>query len=474
MAAKGYITNAASSRRFAGSLLVLYVLAFELIGGVALTIFLLLLDPEHTIVTNPVGYVLRYGLPIALVSALIFLRLYRGHAKAVAAALEVRMVTRANEPRFVDVAEQACTTLGVRFPRFGLIETPEPNALTVGEGPSAGLMVATRGLLDRLDDDELAAVFAHEASHIRQGDTRIFAANHALMRTAVLWQVNNPLRIEDWRQLVLLVLLPPFLVLLLAGGAVTMLSLGIARFARRGIKLSRDHVADGDAVRVTHFPEALLSALNKVGGRGAFPGSSRVEGLLFDGPADQEGGSHPAVSVRLKTIHELGKSLLDDSRQRRDTRVLSGPRFQQPRPQPRTLYPTDSAGRPLQQPPTPTVRQMALRFTDPEAYCQLQQATIAWWEWRISDRRNVFGITPRMVIPVAAACVFSLVFWWPGDNDLSKFGSSLDPSAIVELGQGVTSGPFCTGPSYSDGRCPEYDYSAAQIEAQQKQEKNQG
>lgn len=113
---------------------------------------------------------------------------------------------------------------------------------------------------------------------------------------------------------------------------------------------------------------------------------------------------------------------------------------------------------------------MALRFTDPQAFRQWQQATIAWWEWRTSDRRNVFGITPKMAIPVAATCVFSLVFWWPRDNDLSKFGSILSPSAIVELGQKVTSGPFCTGPSYPNGRCPGYDYSAAQLEALRKQE----
>src|SRR5205085_11351078 len=277
MAAHGYVTHAESSRRFAWALFLLYVLSFELIGTAALTLFLMIFDPEHNVFTDPLGYMLRYGLAIALLSVLMFRHLYRGHAKAVAGALDVQVVTRAEEPRFVTIAEQSCTALGVRFPRFGIIETPEPNALTVGEGPSAGLMVATRGLLDRLDDDELAAVFAHEASHIRQGDTRILAINHALMRTAVSWQLNNPLRIEQYKQLLLLIFLPPMLILLLAGGMVTMLSLALARFARRGIKLSRDHVADGEAVRVTHFPEALLSALRKVGGRGAFIGSRRYE-----------------------------------------------------------------------------------------------------------------------------------------------------------------------------------------------------
>ncbi|WP_114228269.1 MULTISPECIES: M48 family metallopeptidase [Sphingomonas] len=469
MAAKGYVSHAAASRRFAGLLLLLYVLSFELIAAFALTLVLLLVDPEHTILTNPLGYLLRYGLPVALLSAFMFWRLYRHHAEAVARMLDVRTVTCAEEPRFVTIAEQACTTLGVRFPRFGVIEAGEANALTVGEGPAAGLMVATRGLLDRLDDDELLAVFAHEASHVRQGDTRILAANHALMRTALLWQVNNPFRIEQWQQLLLVILLPPMLLLLLAGGGVTMLSLALARLARRGIKLSRDHVADVEAVRVTHYPEALLSALDKVHRRGAFAGSTRVEGLLFDGPADFEGGSHPGIAERLTAIRALGAGLMDPGRSRRDTRAPVRRRFgvAAPQEQRRVLYPADADGRPLQQPPTPTLQLLALRFTDPDAYRQWQQAQLAWWEWRGSDRRNLLGIKPKLIIPVAMAVVFSLVFWWPRDGDLGHAVRTFSPGAMVEWARTADSGPFCEGPSYPDGLCPGYDYSPAQRAAKQ-------
>jgi heat shock protein HtpX len=470
MAVSGYVSHASRSRRFAGLLFLLYVLAFELIGTAALTLFLLLLDPEHTILTNPMGYGLRYALPIAMLSTLMFWRLCRGHARAVTAALDVQLVTGEEEPRFVTIAEQSCTTLGVRFARFGVIEVPELNALTVGEGSSAGLLVATRGLLDHLDDDELAAVFAHEASHIRQGDTRIFAINHALMRTAVLWQLNNPLRIEQWQQLLLVVFLPPMLVFLLAGGMITMLSMELARFARRGIKLSRDHVADGEAVRVTHFPDALLSALRKVSGRGAFVGSRRYEGLLFDGPADREGGTHPALAERLKWIELLGVQLMSGLRQRRDTRAAACPRFGvQATRSTRTLYPMDGEGRPLQQPPTPTLRLFALRFIDPDAYRQWREATIAWWEWRSSDRRNLFGIAPKMVIPVIAASVISVLFWWPRDNNLGKFAATFSPATFVRTMEAINSGPGCIGRSYPDGLCPGYSYTPAQLDAKRRQ-----
>src|SRR4051812_3652641 len=258
MAVHGYITHAARNRRFTGWLFLGYVLAFELIGAFALTMILLLADPDHTILSNPGGYAIRYALPVAALAALIFSGLYRGHANRVTHMLGVRIVTRQQEPRFHQIAEEQCTALGVRLPRFGVIDAPEPNAVTVGEGPNRGLVAVTRGLLDTLDDDELAAVLAHEASHIRLGDTRLLAANHALMRTAVVLQMNNPLRFESWRQMIVPLIFPPMMLLMLASSAVTSMSMQLARAARRGLKLGRDYIADGEAIRVTHFPEALI------------------------------------------------------------------------------------------------------------------------------------------------------------------------------------------------------------------------
>ena len=266
----------------------------------------------------------------------------------------------------------------MRLPRFGIIEASEPNAVTVGEGPARGLIAVTRGLLDRLDDDELAAILAHEASHIRQGDTRLLAANHALMRTAVIMYMNNPLRMEDWRQMVIGVLMPPMLLLMLMGGAVTSFCIELSRAARRG-ELGRDHVADGEAIRVTHFPEALVSAIEKVGGRGAFAGSHSVDGMLFDGRADQEGGSHPAIQDRLDAIRRFGGDLINPARQRLDTRVQrrrcsAGGRAHLPQ----TAYPLDAFGVPLERPRPPSRYLLWVLLTDRELYMEWHNATVAW------------------------------------------------------------------------------------------------
>ncbi|WP_414899818.1 M48 family metallopeptidase [Sphingomonas flavalba] len=457
-AVHGYVTHARRNRRYTLWLVAAYILAFELTGAFALTMVLLLVDPDHTILTNPAGYALRYALPLALLSNWLFWRLYRGHAASVTRRLGIRIVERAEEPRFVALAEEQCTALGVRLPRFGVIEADAPNAVTVGDGPYRGLIAVTRGLLDRLDDDELAAVLAHEASHIRQGDTRLLAANHALMRTAVLYQTHNPLRFEDWRQVVIPLLIPPMLLIMLAGGAVTMASMQLARFARRALRLGRDHGADGEAIRVTHFPEALISALEKVGGHGAFPGSYAVEGLLFDGPSDHDGGSHPPVAARIAAIATLGREMMNPQRRRRDTRApraaaLPGfGRRGQAAARP-ALFPCDATGRPLEQPPTPTLAIAGLWFTNRAAYREWQAACIAWYEWRAGDRRNAAGLTPKLVIPLAAVSAFLIVFHWPADGDFGKLHRIFGPTMLVDLARDTHNGPFCSGPSYPDGTC---------------------
>ena len=460
MAATGYLTHAAKNRRQFAWVVGLYLLSFQMIGGLVAMLGLMLFDPAHMLLVDPFGYFARYALPIALIAGAMFWWIYQGHAESVAHRLAVVYPSRIEEPRFIRVAEEQCIALGVRQPRFGILEVPQPNALAVGEGPARGLIAVTRGLLDQLDDDELAAVIAHQASHIRQGDTRVLAANYALMRTAVLLQVNNALRFEDWRLLLLPILFPPMLLIMLLSGMITMASMQIARMARQSIKLSRFHICDGEAVRVTHRPDALHSALVKIGGKGAFTGSEAFDDLLFDGRNDSDGGSHPAVVERLQTIAKLGRDLMQSGRTRRDTRAASScptapvaPMFgrridpaafrnvvlpkELPRTRPRTLSQDEL---------------LKLILHDWKGYKAYLAHCSDFYEWRESDQRNFLGLKPEMRIPLAGVCAFMLVLYWPSDGNWRSFANRLSPGFFGEILE-PTRNTFCSGPSYPNGKC---------------------
>ena len=448
--ATGYVTHAKENREQFWLVIALYAIAIQLIGGLAAMLFIGMFDPANQLLVNPIGYFARYGLPMSLIGIALFLWLYQAHAADIIKRLKVNEVSRIDEPRFIRVAEEQCIALGIRVPRFGIIETPEPNALAVGEGPSRGLIAVTRGLLDSLDDDELAAVIAHECSHIRNGDTKLLAANHALMRTAVHLQVNNPLRFEDWRQLLLPLFLPPFMLIMLLSGMITMASMGIARMARRGLKLSRDHIADGEAVRVTHRPDALHSALMKIGGKGAFPGSGKFDELLFDGRADGEGATHPAVVDRLTAISTLGRDLMSPGRPRRDTRenvpveAPRGPVFGR-KIDPRSFRAAPPpAEKPIMKPIELTNQELTkLMFSDWKGYKLHVAQCAAYYEWRESDDRNFLGLKPEMRLPVAGLCAVLLALYWPSDGDYAKFAYRFSPAAWSNMfGMGDGGGTF--------------------------------
>ena len=58
-------------------------------------------------------------------------------------------------------------------PRIYEIESEAPNAFATGRDPEHSIIVATRGLLEKLDRSDIEGVVAHEMSHIRNFDIRL-------------------------------------------------------------------------------------------------------------------------------------------------------------------------------------------------------------------------------------------------------------------------------------------------------------
>ena len=190
------------------------------------------------------------------------------------------------------------------------------------------------------------------------------------------------------------------------------------------------------------------------GGRGVFHGSARVEGLLFDGPADHDGGSHPSINDRLDAIATLGQELMNPARSRRDSRGPAQPKFGR-RPRAVALnYPLDASGKPLEKPRPPATNIFWLYLTDRETFREWHNACIAWEEWQLNERRNVIGLAPKLIIPLIASCAVALYIYWPKDGNLTRLIGTFNPAEMVDIARMVNSGPFCSGPSYPDGKCP--------------------
>ena len=84
-----------------------------------------------------------------------------------------RPVTRAENPRLWNLLENLAISRGMRMPRLAVIDTEARNAFASGLSLDKGSITVTRGLVQALDDRELAAVLGHELTHIRNGDARL-------------------------------------------------------------------------------------------------------------------------------------------------------------------------------------------------------------------------------------------------------------------------------------------------------------
>ncbi len=78
------------------------------------------------------------------------------------------------EAKLYHVVEEMKIAAGLNFmPKVYIIEANYMNAFASGYSEQSAMVAITRGLMQKLDRDELQAVMAHELSHIRHGDIKL-------------------------------------------------------------------------------------------------------------------------------------------------------------------------------------------------------------------------------------------------------------------------------------------------------------
>jgi heat shock protein HtpX len=85
-----------------------------------------------------------------------------------------RVVTPQEEPRLHAMIERLAALAEMPKPKkIAIMETHVPNAFATGRNPKNAVVAVTRGLLNRLSEQELEAVLGHELSHVKNRDVMV-------------------------------------------------------------------------------------------------------------------------------------------------------------------------------------------------------------------------------------------------------------------------------------------------------------
>jgi heat shock protein HtpX len=167
-------------------------------------------------------------------------------------------VTPAEAPQLYRMVEGLAARAGLPMPALYVIHEDQPNAFATGRSPERGAVAVNTGLLDLMDEHEVAGVIAHELAHIKHRDTLIMAVTATLagaigfltqfggmMARGRGDQRNSPFGIVG---LLMLMILGPL--------AAALVQMAISR--------AREYEADAEGARICGDPSWLANGLAKL------------------------------------------------------------------------------------------------------------------------------------------------------------------------------------------------------------------
>ncbi|MGY8661182.1 M48 family metalloprotease [Bradyrhizobium sp. UFLA05-109] len=382
-----------------------FVLAFHLLAMLALLVPLAMHDPEHAPLYGWTGYFIRWVPVVTIVGALLFAAQMAWHVRTIRRKTEFRFVDDQDEPRLCRIVEPLTIAAGLPTPYVAVIDSPALNAFACGIRQKDAVLVFTKGLIDALDDDELAAVAAHEIMHVVNGDIRLIAATNVCLDTLSLLQPRSngkqANRISQALALpVLALVFPMMVVLFLIVSFLHRLAHDGSHLVRLLIASAREFIADAEAVRLTQNPAALVSALQRIEGRSAIPGlAAGQDAMMIDGAHKGAFATHPTIAERVAAIVSVTGSMALIAPARRDTR-------------PQTVGAAASFG-----------RRPSSAFDVTRLRSSLHEASLETSEASFDAEFNRFGLTRETTV---GAVIAIGLFLWAHSADLTR------PSALVQ------------------------------------------
>jgi heat shock protein HtpX len=250
---------------------------------------------------------------IIVILAGLLLAQYWFSDKIALTALHGHEVSEAEEPQLHAIVARLCATADLPKPRVAVAELDLPNAFATGRDARHAVVCVSRGLMRRLDPQELEGVIAHELAHVAHRDVAVITIASflgvlagLLMRTALFSQMFDS-RGRDQNTVLIFA----------AVAAVSAAVYAISFLLIRTLSRYRELAADRDGALLTGQPSALASALVKLSGDKARIPTRDLRGAqafnaFFFSPVGTRWtlfSTHPALQRRLDALEKISAQL---------------------------------------------------------------------------------------------------------------------------------------------------------------------
>ncbi len=216
-------------------------------------------------------------------------------------------IAKDENPYVYRIVENLCITAGLPVPKIYIIPDPDINAFATGRDPEHASIAVTEGAIQKLENEELEGVLAHELSHIGNYDIRYM--------TLVIILVGTIIILSDlfWR-------------LAFFGGrgrksggspaifiglGLLLLAAIFAPLIKFAVSRKREYLADASGSLLTRYPEGLARALEKIREQGStIERANKSTAHLYIANPLKKGifnlfSTHPPIEERISILRSM-------------------------------------------------------------------------------------------------------------------------------------------------------------------------
>ena len=246
-----------------------------------------------------------------------FLIAWAGHSAFIRMATGSKPLDRTENKRVYNLVENLCISQGMRMPKVYIIEDDSLNAFASGISERSYSVSLSRGMINKLDDDELEGVIAHELTHIKNRDVRLliisiifvgifaFLAEVAFRSLRHVGSGKKSSKDSKGSGAIILIAI-----------VITAIAYFVSILLRFGISRKREYLADAGSAEMTKKPYALANALRKISGDPLIEAveSRDVAQLFIDNPKpsahksaswDNMFATHPPIEKRIELLEQF-------------------------------------------------------------------------------------------------------------------------------------------------------------------------